>query len=282
MTLNESTTNRLFSILVIIWGAVLVYFYVSQRVFKYLAPDFHLLVLVGGLGLLVLGIFCLFGLKEKKAATTCCDVHDHHGHDHHEAEDDCCGAHSHHEGHGPLTAFLITLIPLGLALGSTQDRLSAEGVLKKGVYEAPKIENMGEAPIFSLAMLDESVAKTADGEYELSLMMAYYAAEDPEIRKIFEGLPVRLEGRLIPEKNNNPDGSRRRLYRMFISCCAADGQAVGLSLAFDRPTPEPPDDSWSAASGMLHYEEVDGQFQPLVQVEKLEAIEEPYSEFILR
>lgn len=281
MTFSESTTNRLFSLLVIIWGAVLVYFYVSQRVFKYLAPDFHLLVLIGGLGLLVLGVFCLLGLKEKNAD---CGHHHHgdHGHDHedHEDHEDCCG--HHHDGHGPLTVFLITLVPLGLALASTNDRMSPEAALKKGAYEAPNMENMGAAPLFSLEMLDDSVEKTAEGEYELSLIMAYYAAEDPEVRKVFEGLPVKLEGRLIPEKNNNPDGTRRRLYRLYISCCAADGQAVGLTLAFDQATPEPADDTWAAARGILHYEEIEGVFQPVVQVEKLEASEEPYSEFILR
>ncbi|MGE9268776.1 MAG: hypothetical protein ACQKBY_11835, partial [Verrucomicrobiales bacterium] len=208
--MKERWQNRLFSLLVLIWGGVLLYFYVSQRIFKYLAPDFHLLVLLGALGMLVLGVFCLIGLREGEAGC-CAHEHDHEHGDHgdcdhgleaahdHDAEE-CDGGH--HEGHGALTAFLITLIPLGLAMAKTEDRLSQEGALKKGAYEAPSLAGQ-EAPLFTKETLDEVVEKTAEGDYKVSLMMAYYAAQDEQVRAIFEGLPVAVEGRLIPEKIYN-------------------------------------------------------------------------------
>ncbi|MGE9268620.1 MAG: hypothetical protein ACQKBY_11025, partial [Verrucomicrobiales bacterium] len=75
---------------------------------------------------------------------------------------------------------------------------------------------------------------------------------------------------------------RRRLYRLYISCCGADGQAVGLSLDFTELTPEPADDTWATAKGTLHYEERDGGFLPVIKVKSLEATPEPHTEFLLR
>ena len=57
--MNPKLQRVIFSIALIAWGAVLVYFYASGRISKYLAPDFRPLTLAGGLGLLVVGAFNL-------------------------------------------------------------------------------------------------------------------------------------------------------------------------------------------------------------------------------
>ena len=54
----KSSGPRVFSALcVLVWAAVILYFYDSGRIVKYLSPDFRWIALAGGLGLAVLGAF---------------------------------------------------------------------------------------------------------------------------------------------------------------------------------------------------------------------------------
>ncbi len=57
--MNAVLQRSLLSLPVIGWGSLLVYFYASGRITKYLAPDFRLIALAGGLGPLVVGLFVL-------------------------------------------------------------------------------------------------------------------------------------------------------------------------------------------------------------------------------
>lgn len=261
--------TRLFGLLASIWGAVLIYFYHSLRVQKYLAPDFHTLVLLGGIGILILGIYSIINPQEKKTESSC-------GHD------DCADCHHEHDGHGPLITYALTLIPLFGALHFTQDRLSELGIAKKGLYETPNISAPASAPPFTREDLEKRVPKNVEGEFQLSLVTAYYVAGDREVEGIFDGLAVEFEGRLAEEKVNNDSGLRRRIYRSMITCCAADMQVVGVPIEFEAPSTNPPNDSWVKASGILTFETVGEDRLPLLKVSQIVPAEEPYSEFLLR
>ncbi len=262
--------TRLFGLLATIWGGILLYFYVSLRVTKYLSPSFHHFVLIGGLGIIVLGLYSLINPQEK---TSCCD-HEHDEHDHH--HEDC--DHHHDDGHGPLTTYVLTLVPLVIALVFTADRFSARGIQRLAQEAAPPPSSQ---PL-TLEDLKEQVPQNAKGEFQLSLVNAYYAGSDRNIHKVLDGIPVEIEGRLMREELNNPDGKRRRLYRIFISCCAADATAAGISLVFANVTPDPPDDTWVKASGTLAFEEREGRSHTILNVKALTPSEEPYSEFLQR
>ncbi|MDA7506226.1 TIGR03943 family protein [bacterium] len=274
--------TRLFGLLGSIWGLVLLYFYHSMRLKDYLAPDFHILVLIGGIGIIILGVFSIINPSSEEACG-----HDHsHDHDHHEHDhehhDDCADCSHEHEGHGPGITYALTLLPLMGALYFTQDRLSAIGIAKKGLYETPTLSAPKNAPPFTREDLEKRVPKNADGEFQLSLVTAYYVAGDREVESIFDGLPVEFEGRIVEEKVNNESGLRRRIYRSIISCCAADMSVVGIPLEFEAPSNDPPNDSWVKASGTLTFEDVNGDRVPLLKVKKVATAEEPYSEFLLR
>ena len=272
----SSIETRLFGLLALVWGVVLIYFYHSMRVQKYLAPDFHHFVLIGGIGILVLGLFSVINPKEK--AASCGSDHDH---DHGEHED-CADCHHEHDGHGPLVTYALTLIPLFGALYFTQDRLSELGIAKKGLYETPSLSSPTNAPPFTREDLEKRVPKNAAGEFELSLVTAYYVAGDREVEGIFDGLAVEFEGRLVEEKVNNDSGLRRRIYRSMITCCGADMQVVGMPIEFDSPSTDPPNDSWVKASGILTFETVGEDRIPLLKAREVKASDEPYSEFLLR
>ncbi|MEN8847702.1 MAG: TIGR03943 family protein [Akkermansiaceae bacterium] len=276
--------TRLFGLLGSIWGLVLLYFYHSMRLKDYLAPDFHILVLIGGIGIIILGVFSIINPSSEEACGhNHSHDHDHHEHEHdHEHHDDCADCSHEHEGHGPGITYALTLLPLMGALYFTQDRLSAIGIAKKGLYETPTLSAPKNAPPFTREDLEKRVPKNADGEFQLSLVTAYYVAGDREVESIFDGLPVEFEGRIVEEKVNNESGLRRRIYRSIISCCAADMSVVGIPLEFEAPSNDPPNDSWVKASGTLTFEDINGDRAPLLKVKKVATAEEPYSEFLLR
>jgi uncharacterized repeat protein (TIGR03943 family) len=280
-----SLHTRIFGLLATTWGSILIYFYHSTRVKDYLDVGFHHLILVGGIGIVILGLYSIINPQEKKAS--CAHDHDHHDcdhdhdhahHDHHhpDEEDGATCDHDHDEGHGPLTTILLTMIPLTLAMTYTKDDYSNTARAKKGLYEAPVLIN--DAP-FTREDLEKRIPKNAAGEYEIRMITAYYAAGDREIQDIFDGLPVELEGRVAPEKINNDAGNRLRIFRSIITCCAADLQIVGVSMEFPESTTRPKPEDWVKAGGILTFETVNGSVLPLLKIREVTPAEEPYSEF---
>ena len=270
---------RLFGLLSISWGGLLVYFYYSTRVINYLDVSFHHFIMIGGLGMMVLGLYSVICPRETKVA------HDHsecgHDHDHDHTHDGDC-EHHHDEGHGPFITILLTIIPLTIAMTYSEDSLSNAGLSKKGLYESPNLMLQEDLPPFTREDLEKNYTKNAKGEFQLSLIAAYYAAGDREIQGIFEGLPVEFEGRIAPERVNNDSGQRLRIFREIITCCAADLQVVGVSLEFPEGTGRPSVDDWVRAGGTLTFEKLEGNVVPLLKIREVVPAEEPYSEFLRR
>ncbi|MDG2400867.1 MAG: TIGR03943 family protein [Akkermansiaceae bacterium] len=283
-----SLDTRLFGFLACLWGSLLIYFYHSTRIRDYLDVGFHHFIMVGGIGMLILGIYSFINPKsqsEKNKTSQSCD-HDHghrddeqHSHDHNHCHDhgDHCN-HDHEEGHGPFVTILLTLAPLILAMTYTQDKLSNGGMAKKGLYEKPALTS-ANIPPFTREDLEKNVPKNEHGEFQLRMISAYYAAGDLEIQDIFDGLPVELEGRIAPEKINNESGDRLRIFRSIITCCAADLQIVGVALEFPGGSNRPQVEDWVKASGTLTFETVEGDVLPLLKIREVIPAEEPYSEF---
>ena len=279
--------TRLFGLLATSWGGLLLYFYHSTLVKRYLDVGFHHFILVGGIGMAILGIYSLICPRDPKAAShhDCCDhdhSHDHdHGHTHDHDHDEECH-HDHDEGHGPVVTILLTIVPLVVAMKYSEHGLSNAGLSKKGLYESPNLIEQADLPPFTREDLEKNYSKNSQGEFQLSLISAYYAAGDREIQDIFEGLPVEFEGRIAPEKINNDSGKRLRIFREIITCCAADLQVVGVSLDFPDGAERPALDSWVKAGGTLTFETIGDQVFPLLKIREVVPAEEPYSEFLRR
>lgn len=285
-----SLHTRLFGLLASSWGVALIYFYYSTRIKKYLAPDFHHLIMIGGVGMLILGVYSIINPQEKKASCGHDHSHDHdhhacdHDHDHDHGSHSDCGEcdHDHADGHGPFATILLTIVPLAIAMNFTEDKLSNAGLSKKGLYEAPSLTNEADIPPFTREDLEKNVPRNEHGEFELRMITAYYAAGDREIQDIFDGLPIELEGRVAPEKINNEAGDRMRIFRSIITCCGADLQVVGVSMEFPEGVTRPADEDWIKAGGTLTFETINGNILPLLKIREVTAAEEPYSEFRLR
>jgi len=275
--MNPKLCRVLFSLAVLLWAAALLYFHASGRIAKYLAPDFRIIALIGGLGLAVLGIFNLLTAGQQAGC----------GHDHGDAEDDApCHDHPSGDIH-PMLAFLLMILPLAASIAWTKDEYSAAALSRKGLYDSP--QNMS-ASFLSAAMpaitreeIEKGHRKTADGFYEFNLMELYFATGDREMQTAMDGLKIETEGRLISDQARNANATRKRLYRLLMTCCAADSRAIPIVLEYgNNPLPAISENEWVKVAGTMNFPMEEGLLQPVLNVERTIAAEPPFEESFLR
>ena len=271
--MKPQTRRILFSLALLAWSVVLLYFHSSGRITKYLAPDFRPIAFTGGLGLAIVGLFNLLTAAQK---TDC-------GHDHGDEEN----AHDHESGDmHPLTAVLLMIVPMGLSVAWTKDEYSAAALSRKGLYDSPSSITSpflaSSLPALTREQVEKSHRKTADGFYEFSLMELFFSTGDREMQNVIDGLKVETEGRWMDERAHNPNGSRKRLYRLFITCCAADSRAIPVVLEFGKTPPEFPENGWVKVAGTMRFPQEEGVIQPVLMVDRVMAAEPPYEESFMR
>jgi len=271
--MNPRLRRILFSLAVLIWSATLLYFHASGRINKYLAPDFRPIAFAGGLGLAVLG---LFNLLTAGQSADC-------GHDHGDAD----AAHDHETSDmHPVTALLLMILPVACSVAWTKDEYSAAALSRKGLYDSPADMNTSflaaAMPPITREEIEKSHRKTPDGFFEFNLMELFFATGDRELQSVIDGLKVETEGRWIEEIQRNPNGTRKRLFRLFITCCAADSRAIPIILEFGKKPPEFPENGWVKVAGTMRFPLEEGVLQPVLEVERALAAEPPYEESFLR
>jgi len=248
------------SIAAIAWGLVAVTFYATGLVTHYLAPGFHLISLAGGLGMIVLGLFNLFHLRQP---ADCCG---HDAHDHEPPEQN------------PLPTALLMIAPVAICVFATQHEYSARALAWKGLYKQRSADPTlftARSATFTREDLERSTPKTDDGYYRLQLTELVWSAQDPELRRVYEGLPAQLEGRMIREDDElNPGRNRKRLYQVVITCCAADAQVFGLPIAFKGELPDIPDRNRVRVKGTVAYGSIAGGESAYLRVDRIEALSE--------
>lgn len=254
----------LFSCCLLVWGGALLYFYHGPHLIKYLDPKFHTTVLIGGLGCCVVGLFNLLTVKVEASCG-----HGGEGHDHESSD------------MNPFMALLLILVPLCASLKWTEHKVH-EALLEKQSSQdadASKFQFLADLPPFTRETLEETRTKSEDGYFHLNLTELFYSAGDPELVKVFSGLKFETEAILRDEPNRNPDGKRMRLYRMFMTCCAADMKAIPLSIEIDGEHPEIETGSWVKVGGDMSYETSEGVVYPVLKVKRIEKIPAPPEQF---
>jgi hypothetical protein len=137
-------------------------------------------------------------------------------------------------------------------------------------------------PPITLEEIQNTHRKTADGFFEFSLMELFFATGDRELQSVIDGLKVETEGRWVEEKARNPNGTRKRLYRLFMTCCAADSRAIPIILEFGGPPPDLPENGWVKVAGTMRFPLEEGVMQPVLMVERAMAAEPPFEESFMR
>lgn len=208
-------------------GGICLYYYLKQEVDEngvrdfvltsYVSPGFHLATLLGGLGMVVVGLFLFFTLSRNAGC----------GHDH---DDDCEGEHEHQEMN-PIFALLILCLPIGFSLFATQHSFTEVELARRSELDMnPESFQQFDLPPFTLESLDEYKEKNANGAYQMQLMELFLSAGDPTVAKVLKGVGVEVEGALRSQPGAEGDVTIKRLYRMVMQCCAADMQAVPVKM----------------------------------------------------
>jgi uncharacterized repeat protein (TIGR03943 family) len=255
---------------VIFWGVTLVYFHTSGRIVKYLAPDFRLIALAGGLGLIVLG---LFNLLTCRMAADC--GHDHGPEDTHDHES--LDLH-------PLAAIAIMTLPVFLCTAWTKDGFSITALTRKGLNDTPaevgSLFLSSVLPPLTREIIEAQHPANSDGYRTFPLMELFFSSADPEMRELVGGMPVVTEGRLVPDPDS--DKEQYRLYRLFITCCAADSRPVPIIARFPDGAHEVEPNSWISLSGTMTYPDEGEGHLPVLVVDFAQVTEAPMEESFMR
>ncbi|MFC5049477.1 TIGR03943 family putative permease subunit [Rubritalea spongiae] len=258
-----------FALCILTWGVVMLYFYQSPHLDAYLAPKFQSTLLVGGLACSVVALFNLITFRVEASC----------GHDHecgHEHE----GGHDHEESDlNPFMAILIILVPLLASLSWTTHEIDEAHIAKQSAQDLDpaSMRFLADLPPFTKETLDETRQKSADGYYQLNLLELFYSAGDSELERVFSDLPFETEGFLRDETNRNPNGNRMRLYRLFMTCCAADMKTIPMSIEFEGELPSYPANTWVKVGGVMSYEHIEGVTYPVLKVQRIEEAQAPAS-----
>ncbi len=118
---------------------------------------------------------------------------------------------------------------------------------------------------FTMKDLEAQIAKSPEGNFMLEVPELYYTAGDKEVQSVLDGQPVETIAQVLPEKVNNPDGTRVRIFKMLIQCCAADARPYSIPVEFGKEPPKFKDMSWVKVVGKITFRQENNQTVPLLQ-----------------
>lgn len=240
------------------WGSAIVWLYAAGRIGEFLVPKFHNITLLGGLGMIVLGLFVLLTLREE---SDCGHDHCDHGHDHHDQN--------------PIMVLLLMVVPLSAALATdTSAGFSIDVLERKGLYD--RVDTSAyEVPPYTREMLEESTPRNQDGRFQLPVSQIFFSAGDESMMEVFGEIEIETEGQVVLERDNNAEGKRLRIYRTLMTCCAADALVLAFPLEFKEAPTAFEERSWVRVGGTLGYETTAEGSSPILHVDKIEAISPP-------
>ncbi len=117
---------------------------------------------------------------------------------------------------------------------------------------------------FTLEDLKAQVPQSKEGNFILEVPELYYTAGDKEVQGVLAGQLIETTAQVLPEKVNNTDGKRLRIFRMLVQCCAADARPYSVPVEFTDKAPTIKDMTWIKLVGKMGYVQENGQTVPIV------------------
>ena len=114
-----------------------------------------------------------------------------------------------------------------------------------------------------------------DGNFLLEVPEIYYTGGDIKVQRVLTGQTVETTAQILPEKVNNDNGHRMRIFRMLVQCCAADARPYSVPIDFGKKAPEFKDSSWVKVIGKVGYKKENDQTVPVIEVSKIEPTTAP-------
>lgn len=168
--------------------------------------------------------------------------------------------------------------------GSTPPPPGSAPMPKVNVAEVEKQATEGKESksygSFTLADLEAQVPKSPEGNFILEVTELYYTAGDKEVQGVLAGQPVETIGQVLPEKVNNDKGTRIRLFRMLVQCCAADARPYSIPVEFANAPPQFKDMTWVKVVGKMSFHQENGQTVPVLEATAITETAAPENQMI--
>ncbi len=278
------------------WSAIMLYYSASGRLGHFLIREFRLYVLLAGL---VLGVMT-FVFAFFPANAECCTTSD-------------CSHPLSRFTFGKWLTFLVLIIPVSVTAIFSPDAFGKTAMLNRGILnDASALPQLSKPKVASSAPLDlplptkdgstpapasqaatasnangaaganasqkpeekDYLERTPEGYIVAEVLDLLYAAQDPNLRKDFEGKTVQLIGQLMPDSADNAKGNRFKAVRMFMTCCAADARPVA-TLVEAKDTPKIPEMSWIKIVGSATFPIENGRRIALLKADRVEKTDPP-------
>lgn len=133
---------------------------------------------------------------------------------------------------------------------------------------------------FTLKDLEAQVPKSKEGNFQLEVPEIYYTAGDKEVQGVITGQSIETIAQVIPEKVNNEKGTRVRIFRMLIQCCAADARPYSVPVEFAKEAPKFKEMSWVKVVGKMNYVKEGEQIVPIIEATTMTEAAEPDSKMV--
>jgi hypothetical protein len=146
------------------------------------------------------------------------------------------------------------------AAGSTPPA-PATGEVAKNASAGAQTKSYGT---FTLEDLKAQVPQSKEGNFILEVPELYYTAGDKEVQGVLAGQQIETTAQVLPEKVNNADGKRLRIFRLLVQCCAADARPYSVPVEFKDKAPTIKDMTWVKLVGKMGYVQENGQTVPIV------------------
>jgi hypothetical protein len=240
----------------------------NLRLSYILAPQFFTPVLVGGIALLVLSAVravCLWQEAGRAAGHAHEHHHDHdhghhhdhgHGHDHgheHHHHLEHAHAHAHDHDHGWTPArYAVLMLPIVLFfLNLPNSGFSAE----RWDFQKQSLEGGGAL---------QEIAQKGDKIIDLAFKELTSAALVPDTRAALEGQIGRLKGMY---KSLGSD-KEFTLFRVKMTCCAADAIPLGVRIISPENVTRIADKEWVEVRGQVQFRKLEGKdkYLPVLQL----------------
>ena len=122
---------------------------------------------------------------------------------------------------------------------------------------------------FTLEDLKAQVPMSKEGNFILEVPELYYTAGDKEVQGVLTGQSVETVAQVLPEKVNNTEGKRLRVFRLLVQCCASDARPYSVPVEFAEKAPEFKEMSWVKLVGKMTYRQEGGQTVPLIEAKTI-------------
>ena len=133
---------------------------------------------------------------------------------------------------------------------------------------------------FTLADLEAQVPKSKEGNFILDVPEIYYTAGDAEVQKVIAGQSIETVAQVLPEKVNNEDGHRLRIFRLLVQCCAADARPYSVPVDFGKKAPDFKEMSWVKVTGKMSFRKEGDQTVPVIEATDIEETTAPENSMI--